>query len=531
MAAKDKLVGRDPVTGRFIKLDGVEKIGNDLDRFTEKFSGVFESMEKQIVMQSSFLESIALVTAESLEIEKKRLDLEVERIRDEARNDALARAQMPGTGREDTTSTEPEDAPKKEVPKEDGNAFLANILPGVGTFIGSLLGTGGGALLMSAGAKLFRVGILAAVAGPVSQFIGGAVSEVLSMLDVERETAAKIAKTAEVGVQAGIFGRIFGKKFAIGAAIGAMISENIKGILDSDGDGIVTAFGIELASTAHLNAIGGALGGAIGFVLPGIIARTVPSILAAMNIGPIVGGALAAAASGSKSLLKSGAAKAAGATKFGLRHAGKFISRFGGPLAAITAIATPSDLAESDAASSLDMRQFPIDGTLEEQAAWNKELEGKQAAQMELSRATDVHASDTMDEAARKEQERRAAQSEKTRIENEARAAAIDLSNRISAEDIAMNIAIPTPEITYEFSVPLGIDQEQANKIDLILERNRQLHHLRALEDAAMAKATAPLVVAPTTVGGSSRANVTNNNITNNTKITPAPTLKPAFIP
>ncbi|PHS22107.1 MAG: hypothetical protein COA84_13075 [Robiginitomaculum sp.] len=248
----NKTVARDPVTGRFTKLTPVEKVGNKVDavarvntELLEKFSDVMGSVATQMEIQSGFLENISMLQSDSLESQNSRLSQEAERIRDKKRSDKLAPGEKEGG----------DNIFKKSTDKVRG--LFDNLTGGFGFIAG----------------KLFSTALLAIVALPLGEFLGGAVGRSLENFGVPEDFAKTLGsgfgEAASFGLLAGIIGKRFGLAIFAGVLAKNFISDTMErassdsflGSLDSDfwskmGGVIGTAFSLPLLSPKTSIAIG-----------------------------------------------------------------------------------------------------------------------------------------------------------------------------------------------------------------------------------------------------------------------------------
>ena len=272
----------------------------------DKFSKVFSSMERQLVMQSSFLESIYNQNIAAFNLEK-------DKIADEERR----RAQLESMASDDAgastnnAATAP-DMGKVKATEEQKESLLSGMIPGIGNMLGSFFGTSGGVSLAKMAPKLLRGGLLAYVAGPVGDYVTGFVEEGMKSLNLgtSEEFNKGLADNLGNAASAATIGMIFGKKYALlfgaGTLIGGMVSDAL-GIGPDDeflpnsaiAQAIKKSFGASLKTEDLVN-VGAMVGLAFG---PSLITKLFKSELigdGAGGAGGPAGGAGGAGSGGSK---------------------------------------------------------------------------------------------------------------------------------------------------------------------------------------------------------------------------------------
>jgi hypothetical protein len=259
---------------------------------TEKFSKVFGSIEKQMLMQSSFLESIYNINTQQLDME-----------RDRAKKEAARLAALSAQGTEETvggaTTTGAGSVDLGAASDKQKESILSSIIPGIGNFIGSLFGTIGGIGLAGLGSKVIGAGALAILAPAVGNFIAEFSKSALEdwnpgATEFNTGVSAALGKATTWGLIGNIFGKKMGLIFAAGAA-GTSLGDTIFNSLDSNKDGLLTAFGLTFGDT-EFQAVGGAIGGALGLFLPGMVKSALGPVFAAMTLPGVGLVALSAAA-------------------------------------------------------------------------------------------------------------------------------------------------------------------------------------------------------------------------------------------
>ena len=272
----------------------------------DKFSKVFSSMERQLVMQSSFLESIYNQNIAAFNLEK-------DKIADEERR----RAQLESMASDDAgastnnAATAP-DMGKVKATEEQKESLLSGMIPGIGNMLGSFFGTAGGVSLAKMAPKLLRGGLLAYVAGPVGDYVTGFVEEGMKSLNLgtSEEFNKGLADNLGNAASAATIGMIFGKKYALlfgaGTLIGGMVSDAL-GIGPDDeflpnsaiAQAIKKSFGASLKTEDLVN-VGAMIGLAFG---PSLITKLFKSELIGDGVGGAggpAGGAGGAGSGGSK---------------------------------------------------------------------------------------------------------------------------------------------------------------------------------------------------------------------------------------
>ena len=272
----------------------------------DKFSKVFSSMERQLVMQSSFLESIYNQNVDAFNLER-------DKIADEERR----RAQLESMASDDAgastnnAATAP-DMGKVKATEEQKESLLSGMIPGIGNMLGSFFGTSGGVSLAKMAPKLLRGGLLAYVAGPVGDYVTGFVEEGMKSLNLgtSEEFNKGLADNLGNAASAATIGMIFGKKYALlfgaGTLIGGMVSDALCIGPDDEflpnsaiAQAIKKSFGASLKTEDLVN-VGAMVGLAFG---PSLITKLFKSELigdGAGGAGGPAGGAGGAGSGGSK---------------------------------------------------------------------------------------------------------------------------------------------------------------------------------------------------------------------------------------
>jgi hypothetical protein len=197
-----------------------------------KFERLFTSIERQMIMQSSFLESIYNIQTYQLDLDKER---------EETRRRELDLLRM-GMG---PTQENPTPAPRPDTEETAQAAAGGFEFPDISTM--GLLGGG----------------LAIALAGPITDFLSGAIGRALENAGVSTDFASNMANAlGQAGAWATI-GSVFGKKaamwFGVAGAASSIFSDEIGRAFDTNKDGVATAFGVELSPEA-VTGIGTAMG-------------------------------------------------------------------------------------------------------------------------------------------------------------------------------------------------------------------------------------------------------------------------------
>jgi hypothetical protein len=259
----------------------------------EKFTKLFSSMEKQLVIQSSFLESLYDLTVEEREDRKSRDKLE-----------AIARREDRSQyveERDTTGGRSKSGKPDEKDSKEQATSLFSGIFGPIAEMIPKILS---GLSIAGIGALLIKGGIFAVLAPAIGTFIEDFVETALLDLGASSEAAKSFGSALGRAGTFAALGSIFGKRtallFGIAGGASSIFDDEIRDLFDSNKDGIVEAFGMQLSADNVVMGIGAALGGALVLVLPKLIPAIVgpmigllmgPVGLAAVTAAVIVGGA------------------------------------------------------------------------------------------------------------------------------------------------------------------------------------------------------------------------------------------------
>jgi hypothetical protein len=248
-------------------------------------------MEKQLVMQSSFLESLYDLTVEEREDRKANEKLLAVARREE--QSQFIEQREPTRKSRDFTA--------QGVSGEQTTSLFSGIFGPIVDMIPKILS---GLSIAGIGALLIKGGIFAALAPAIGTFIEDFVETALLDLGASSEAAKSFGSALGRAGTFAALGSIFGKRtallFGIAGGASSIFDDEIRDLFDSNKDGIVEAFGMQLSADNVVMGIGAALGGALVLVLPKLIPAIVgpmigllmgPVGLAAVTAAVIVGGA------------------------------------------------------------------------------------------------------------------------------------------------------------------------------------------------------------------------------------------------
>lgn len=209
-----------------------------------KFDRLFTSIERQMIMQSSFLESIYNIQTYQLELDKER---------EETRRREIELLRGRPTEEERRPTGEPRDDAGPDEVTGGGMSDIFSKLLGLGS---------AGAGLLSFG-NILGVGLAVALAGPIEDFLSGAIGTALDNAGASPEFAMNMGNAlGQAGAWATI-GSVFGKKaalwFGVAGAASSIFSDEIGRVFDANRDGVATAFGLEM-SPEVVTSIGTAMG-------------------------------------------------------------------------------------------------------------------------------------------------------------------------------------------------------------------------------------------------------------------------------
>ena len=237
-----------------------------------KFEKLFSSMERQLIMQSSFLESMYNLAVDEREDRISREnELDVARVEDRARYDQ----QLEDSGRGPQITTDQRDSLFSS---------LFGMIPGILS----------GISLAGVGSLLIKGGMLAIIAPAIGEFVEGFINQALTELEdaagFELPGEFKSGISAVLGDAAKWFaiGKLIGGKF--GALFGAtgFIYEQFETWLDPDGDNEINSGFLAGFDTRILSGIGTAIAVALGLALPKLIRKFLPGILAGLILPKVL---------------------------------------------------------------------------------------------------------------------------------------------------------------------------------------------------------------------------------------------------
>lgn len=236
-----------------------------------KFEKLFSSMERQLIMQSSFLESMYNLAVDEREDRISRQnELDIARVEDRARYDQ----QLEDSGRAQITTDQ----------RDSLFSSLFGMIPGILS----------GISLAGVGSLLIKGGMLAIIAPAIGKFVEGFINQALTELEdaagFELPGEFKSGISAVLGDAAKWFtiGKLIGGKF--GALFGAtgFIYEQFETWLDPDGDNEINSGFLKGFDTRILSAIGTALAVVLGKALPKLITKFLPGILAGLILPKVL---------------------------------------------------------------------------------------------------------------------------------------------------------------------------------------------------------------------------------------------------
>ena len=211
-----------------------------------KYDKLLVSIEKQLIMQTSFLESI-------YNIQNFQTQSIIDNIEDQTRKLQFLSSK--------SDSEEVDGIPK---PSNEDSKSVAS---GIGTFIQSALA----GLSIGKIASLLATGaIAAAIALPIGEFITEAAVEAFSDMGAGTGAANAFGDALGGAVQWGLIGSVFGRKaallFGLAGASSGLLNDTVSDIFDSNRDGIMSAFGAEFTPEG-VAVIGSVLGGGAAAML------------------------------------------------------------------------------------------------------------------------------------------------------------------------------------------------------------------------------------------------------------------------
>ncbi len=234
---------------------------------SKKFEGLFMSMERQLVMQTSFMESMYNLAIEEREDRKER-----QNILDTMRKEEPGR----GSAFEDLA-----DAPTPRVNESAvGSAFSS--------FLGLIPGILGSISLAGIGATLLKGGFALAIAPAVGNFVEGLIKQALTDFDLPEGFTNTVSGLIGDAAQWTTLGKMIGGKF--GKIFGAtgFIYTQLNKWLDPDQDGTIEEGFLSGFGADTVSLIGAATATALGLALPKLISKSLPGILGSMALPEIL---------------------------------------------------------------------------------------------------------------------------------------------------------------------------------------------------------------------------------------------------
>ena len=213
---------------------------------TNKFEKVFSSIEKQLVMQSSFLESMYNMQVGQIAIEKER-DKDQKRLLDIL-------------SVKDTATTSERIAEPEITPDENDEEEVSN---GIGKFLGMALVALQAFSFRNIASTLIRGGLALAIAEPLGSFVSGVVTQALDEMSLSPTVSSLVGEGIGSAIEWGVIGSIFGKRIALLFGVGGLLGETIGNIIGANEADIYSAFGLAFSQQDMIN-IGSILGVAFG---------------------------------------------------------------------------------------------------------------------------------------------------------------------------------------------------------------------------------------------------------------------------
>lgn len=205
-----------------------------------KFEKVLGSIEKQLVMQSSFLESIYYLQSAQVESDKERME-------DTARMQQLIALRERNAPSIDDRYEDLNDSSQQPKPTP---ADESKISTGIAGLIGMVLGK---LSISNIASMLLKGGIALAIAKPLGDFVTGAVSEALDQMGADPAIAAAFGDAFGGAVEWATIGSIFGKKYALLFGLGGALGETIGNLIGASEDKIFEAFGMAFSQQDLIN--------------------------------------------------------------------------------------------------------------------------------------------------------------------------------------------------------------------------------------------------------------------------------------
>lgn len=238
---------------------------------TKKFEGLFTSMERQLVMQTSFMESMYNIAVEEREDRKDRENL----------LDVMRKEEFSFQGPEDAKLPSP-----KERDAASALSSFFGLIPGI---LSSISLSGIGSLLVTGG-------LIGLVAPAIGDFVEGLTKKALDDISImgfelpegfASGLSSALGDATQWGVIGKLVGRIFGKKIGALVTGTGFIFEQVNKYLDPDQNGAIESGFLEGFNPDAIAGIGAALSAALALALPKLISRSLPGILGGLALPAI----------------------------------------------------------------------------------------------------------------------------------------------------------------------------------------------------------------------------------------------------
>lgn len=224
-----------------------------------KFMFIFKSLDIQMKKQTSILESILTIEKEKVADDDRARKLD-EMKRDEEMMRRKADEQLNNSGQSnDQNRINPDVEPASGFGK------------GLAAFLGFEMGKGN---LSKIWDVAIRAGFLGIIAKPLSDFLGGVVSQSLNKLGLDSAVADQagdiIADTGVALMIGKMLGKVMNKRLAMMLSIGGLLYTKLDDIFDRDKDGMVELFGSQF-SVKYVQSFGAIIGSVAAVYLPQIL--------------------------------------------------------------------------------------------------------------------------------------------------------------------------------------------------------------------------------------------------------------------
>lgn len=194
---------------------------------TQEYTDLFKSMDENLQKQTSFLDSM-------FDMQRQNFLFQKEMARDSKRNAALALEEQQKKYNEQQNQQTQISTSANNGSSSGGEIFGA---PGFGAGLGNFLGAGIAGMGVGALAKtLLRRGLPGMLAGPVSDFVGGATEQALLEAGFTPEQAQRTGEIADTATMSGMIAMMLKRRLALPAAIAGGMYEWISGFTNEDGN-------------------------------------------------------------------------------------------------------------------------------------------------------------------------------------------------------------------------------------------------------------------------------------------------------